>query len=127
MKSRATGRATSASNRAWRTSRRAASTSPSLSAPRRVSLSNTVPRRSVRLSNISRYRSTKCRDWAHGLNVFNARNNRAIAQVRERAVGEEVVKSVTPGQMVVKIVNDTVVLYFPDRRWPRVPTEYDKV
>ncbi|MBT5897770.1 MAG: signal recognition particle protein [Rhodospirillaceae bacterium] len=32
-----------------------------------------------------------------------------IAQVRERAVGEEVVKSVTPGQMVVKIVNDTLV------------------
>ena len=32
-----------------------------------------------------------------------------IAQVRERAVGEEVVKSVTPGQMVVKIVNDALV------------------
>ena len=32
-----------------------------------------------------------------------------IKQVRERAVGEEVVKSVTPGQMVVKIVNDALV------------------
>lgn len=29
-----------------------------------------------------------------------------IAQVRERAVGAEVLRSVTPGQMVVKIVND---------------------
>ena len=27
-----------------------------------------------------------------------------IAKVRERAVGQEVIKSVTPGQMVVKIV-----------------------
>ncbi|MDP6874098.1 MAG: signal recognition particle protein, partial [Alphaproteobacteria bacterium] len=32
-----------------------------------------------------------------------------IKQVRERAVGQEVVKSVTPGQMVVKIVNDALV------------------
>ena len=32
-----------------------------------------------------------------------------IKQGRERAVGEEVVKSVTPGQMVVKIVNDCLV------------------
>jgi signal recognition particle subunit SRP54 len=32
-----------------------------------------------------------------------------IKVVRERAVGEEVVKSVTPGQMVVKIVNDALV------------------
>ena len=32
-----------------------------------------------------------------------------IKQVRERAVGEEVVKSVAPGQMVVKIVNDCLV------------------
>ncbi|MEZ5839220.1 MAG: signal recognition particle protein [Hyphomicrobiales bacterium] len=30
-------------------------------------------------------------------------------KVRERAVGIEVIKSVTPGQMVVKIVNDTLV------------------
>src|SRR5688572_12078669 len=30
-------------------------------------------------------------------------------KVRERAVGAEVVKSVTPGQMVVKIVNDVLV------------------
>lgn len=32
-----------------------------------------------------------------------------VAKVRERAVGQEVVKSVTPGQMVVKIVNDQLV------------------
>ena len=32
-----------------------------------------------------------------------------VAAVRERAVGQEVLKSVTPGQMVVKIVNDRLV------------------
>jgi signal recognition particle subunit SRP54 len=32
-----------------------------------------------------------------------------IDSVRDRALGEEVVKSVTPGQMVVKIVNDCLV------------------
>ncbi len=32
-----------------------------------------------------------------------------IAKVRERAVGQEVMKSVSPGQMVVKIVNDHLV------------------
>ncbi len=32
-----------------------------------------------------------------------------IAAVQERAVGQEVVKSVTPGQMVVKIVHDQLV------------------
>jgi signal recognition particle subunit SRP54 len=32
-----------------------------------------------------------------------------VAQVRERAVGQEVIRSVTPGQMVVKIVNDCLV------------------
>ncbi len=32
-----------------------------------------------------------------------------IAKVSEQAVGEQVVKSVTPGQMVVKIVNDELV------------------
>jgi signal recognition particle subunit SRP54 len=32
-----------------------------------------------------------------------------IASVQERAVGQEVVKSVTPGQMVVKIVHDQLV------------------
>ncbi len=32
-----------------------------------------------------------------------------IAAIRERAVGQEVLKSVTPGQMVVKIVNDHLV------------------
>ena len=30
-------------------------------------------------------------------------------KVRERAVGQEVVKSVTPGQMVIKIVNDVLI------------------
>ena len=32
-----------------------------------------------------------------------------VAQVRERAVGQEVLRSVTPAQMVVKIVNDHLV------------------
>ncbi len=32
-----------------------------------------------------------------------------IAQVKEKAIGSEVLKSVTPGQMVVKIVNDALV------------------
>ncbi|MEX2644497.1 MAG: signal recognition particle receptor subunit alpha, partial [Acetobacterales bacterium] len=32
-----------------------------------------------------------------------------IARVRERAVGQEVLRSVTPGQQVVKIVSDTLV------------------
>jgi len=32
-----------------------------------------------------------------------------IARVRERAVGQEVLRSVTPGQQVVKIVNDALV------------------
>ena len=30
-------------------------------------------------------------------------------KVRDRAIGAEVIKSVTPGQMVVKIVHDTLV------------------
>lgn len=32
-----------------------------------------------------------------------------ISTVRERAIGQEVVRSITPGQMVVKIVNDALV------------------
>src|SRR5260370_6281554 len=32
-----------------------------------------------------------------------------VAAVRERAVGQEVLRSVTPGQMVVKIVHDHLV------------------
>src|ERR1700753_714377 len=32
-----------------------------------------------------------------------------IAKVSEKAVGESVIKSVTPGQMVVKIVHDELV------------------
>ena len=33
-----------------------------------------------------------------------------IAKVSEKAVGESVIKSVTPGQMVVKIVHDELVV-----------------
>ena len=32
-----------------------------------------------------------------------------VAKVREQAVGEQVIRSVTPGQQVVKIVHDTLV------------------
>ncbi|MEM1410641.1 MAG: signal recognition particle receptor subunit alpha, partial [Pseudomonadota bacterium] len=32
-----------------------------------------------------------------------------VAKVKERAIGREVIKSVTPGQQVVKIVNDVLV------------------
>ena len=32
-----------------------------------------------------------------------------IAEVREQAVGQDVIRSVTPGQMVVKIVHDDLV------------------
>ncbi len=32
-----------------------------------------------------------------------------VDKVTERAVGQEVIRSVTPGQMVVKIVNDALV------------------
>ncbi|MCA1939931.1 MAG: signal recognition particle protein [Caenispirillum bisanense] len=32
-----------------------------------------------------------------------------VAKVKERAVGQEVIKSITPGQMVVKIVHDVLV------------------
>ena len=32
-----------------------------------------------------------------------------IDRVRERAIGQEVVKSVTPGQMVIKIVHDELI------------------
>ena len=32
-----------------------------------------------------------------------------VDQVTERAIGQEVIRSVTPGQMVVKIVNDALV------------------
>src|SRR3984893_747788 len=39
------------------------------------------------------------------LDVVNA----FVAKVRERAVGVEVIKSVTPGQMVVKMVHDQLV------------------
>ena len=51
-KSRATGSATSASSKATRTSRIAERTSASLSAPRPRSLSNTLPSRSLNVSNI---------------------------------------------------------------------------
>ena len=32
-----------------------------------------------------------------------------IEKVRERAVGQEVLRSITPGQQVIKIVNDTLI------------------
>src|SRR6476659_1716934 len=32
-----------------------------------------------------------------------------VDQVTERAIGQEVIRSVTPGQMVVKIVNDALI------------------
>src|SRR3546814_6455979 len=32
-----------------------------------------------------------------------------VAKVKEKAIGREVLKSITPGQMVVKIVHDTLV------------------
>ena len=41
-----------------------------------------------------------------------------IAKVKEAAIGQEVVRSVTPGQMVVKIVNDTLV----ETLGPEAPT-----
>jgi signal recognition particle subunit SRP54 len=41
-----------------------------------------------------------------------------VAQVRERAVGQEVLKSVTPGQLVIKIVHDQLAATSPAaRRW----------
>ena len=40
-----------------------------------------------------------------------------VEQVRERAVGAEVTRSVTPGQQVVKIVNDELV-----RCWATTPS-----
>ena len=44
---------------------------------------------------------------AADVEVSVARN--FVARVKERAVGEEVLKSVTPGQQVVKIVHDELV------------------
>ena len=35
-----------------------------------------------------------------------------IAKVTERSVGEEVLKSLTPGQQVIKIVNDELIKLF---------------
>ena len=34
-----------------------------------------------------------------------------VEQVRDRAIGAEVTKSITPGQQVVKIVNDELVRF----------------
>lgn len=50
-----------------------------------------------------------------------------VAQVKERAVGENVMKSLTPGQMVIKIVREELVTLMSDedmalRRAPKVPT-----
>lgn len=50
-----------------------------------------------------------------------------VAQVKERAVGENVMKSLTPGQMVIKIVLEELVTLMSDedmalRRAPKAPT-----
>ncbi len=45
-----------------------------------------------------------------------------VAQVRERAVGQEVLRSVTPGQMVVKIVHDALVEMLGGREAKDAPT-----
>lgn len=50
-----------------------------------------------------------------------------VAQVKERAVGENVMKSLTPGQMVIKIVREELVSLMSDedmalRRAPKAPT-----
>ena len=42
-----------------------------------------------------------------------------IAKVTERSVGEEVLKSLTPGQQVVKIVNDELIKLMGDSRMYR--------
>ena len=39
-----------------------------------------------------------------------------VASVRDRAIGQEVIKSITPGQMVVKIVHDELVAILGSRR-----------
>lgn len=50
-----------------------------------------------------------------------------VAQVKERAVGENVMKSLTPGQMVIKIVREELVAMMSDddmalRSAPKAPT-----
>ncbi len=45
-----------------------------------------------------------------------------IASVRQRAVGQEVLRSVTPGQMVVKIVNDALIDMLGGREAEDLPT-----
>lgn len=50
-----------------------------------------------------------------------------VAQVKERAVGENVMKSLTPGQMVIKIVREELVTLMSDddmalRSAPKAPT-----
>src|SRR3546814_5174814 len=47
-----------------------------------------------------------------------------IAAVREKAVGEAVVKSVTPGQMVIKIVHDHLVETLGDRKSTRLNSSH---
>ncbi|HZG66245.1 MAG TPA: signal recognition particle receptor subunit alpha, partial [Herpetosiphonaceae bacterium] len=45
-----------------------------------------------------------------------------VARVRERAVGEEITKSLTPAQMVVKIVNDELIHLLGDEAVPLADT-----
>src|SRR4029450_11923216 len=42
-----------------------------------------------------------------------------IARVRERSVGEEVTRSLTPAQQVVKIVHEELVVTLGERKGPR--------
>ncbi len=51
-----------------------------------------------------------------------------VATVKDRAVGQEVVKSVTPGQMVIKIVHDALVEMLAGRMGPEADaaTEADE-
>ncbi len=45
-----------------------------------------------------------------------------VARVRERAVGEEITKSLTPAQMVIKIVNDELIHLLGDEAVPLAET-----
>ena len=82
MNWRTTGRATSASSRAVRTSRRAASTSASESAPRPRSLSNTSPRRLLRPSNMPLRHSVRPNDISR-----RCANLRGSAELPEGGTG----------------------------------------
>jgi signal recognition particle subunit SRP54 len=48
-----------------------------------------------------------------------------VATVKDRAVGQEVIKSVTPGQMVIKIVHDALVEMLAGRMGPEADADTD--